>query len=122
MTNYEKKLVSVFSLFIRNRDRHLGCISCGCFVMFCKFEDGHYIQRGNHALKFNEWNNNGQCHWCNSMLNGNHEAYRERLIKKIGIEKVEWLESQKNVIYQMKLWEIKELLSHYQQELKKLGI
>jgi hypothetical protein len=42
---------------------------------------------------FNELNVHAQCEHCNSFLSGNIILYRQNLIKKLGIETVEWLES-----------------------------
>lgn len=81
-----------FNAFIRARDRGNPCISCGR-ATGCKMNAGHYLSRGARPeLRFNEDNCHLQCEHCNSYLSGNVKAYRERLILKIGIERVEWLE------------------------------
>jgi hypothetical protein len=81
----------VFNLWIRNRDKDLGCISCGSV---CLKEAGHYISAGaNTLLRFHEWNVNGQCIKCNRFLGGNYEYYRVGLIKKIGLHNILQLEA-----------------------------
>lgn len=79
-----------FNRFIRNRDRHLGCISCEKGAV----EDaGHFYPSTYSALRYHEWNLNGQCSYnCNRMKSGNLHEYRKGLIKKIGAEKVQWLD------------------------------
>lgn len=83
-----------FNKFIRERDKDKPCISCGKFK---SLQAGHYLSAGHHAnLRFNELNTNGQCAGCNLFLSGNLINYRINLVKKIGLEKVEFLESQRN--------------------------
>lgn len=66
----------VFNRFIRERDQHKGCISCGATVE----QAGHYYSQGHHsALRFNEVNTNGQCVRCNYHLSGNLINYRRGL-------------------------------------------
>lgn len=80
-----------FNKFIRDRDKENGCISCNTG----KAEQaGHYLSQGHHnALRFDENNTNAQCCRCNLYLSGNLINYRIGLVKKIGVEKVEWLEN-----------------------------
>jgi len=86
----KKKAVNVFNSWIRNRDRNLGCISCGSFN---QIQAGHYYSAGHYELlRFNEDNVHSQCLRCNYFLSGNLTHYRENLIKKIGIERVEMLD------------------------------
>lgn len=79
-----------FNKFIRERDKSKGCISCpGGQVE----NAGHYLSAGHNAIfRFNEHNANGQCIHCNKHLHANLIRYRINLVKKIGVEKVEWLE------------------------------
>lgn len=80
-----------FNAWIRWRDRADGCISCGAMVG--KVNAGHFRPAGaNAALRFDGANVHRQCERCNSYLSGNLSAYREGLIKKIGLREVERLE------------------------------
>ena len=87
-----KKAQVLFNGYIRLRDYKLGCISCQRpFVG--KYDAGHYRSVGAHpALRFNPYNNNGQCVHCNQHLSGNLVDYRIGLIAKIGLERVEYIE------------------------------
>jgi len=79
--------------YVRLRDIKDPCISCGNFHNG-RYDAGHYQTVGAFPeLRFNLWNVNKQCHWnCNIKRSGNQIAYRKRLVKKIGVDKVEWLE------------------------------
>ncbi|CAB4215321.1 Bacteriophage lambda NinG, partial [uncultured Caudovirales phage] len=53
----------------------------------------HYYSAGKHNnLRFNEDNVWLSCRRCNYYMSGNLIPYRERLIKKIGLERVEKLD------------------------------
>lgn len=88
-----KKAVEACNKYIRARDSHQPCISCGTTkpVQYCA---GHLKTAGGHPeLRFNELNIHKQCNkHCNMELSGNIGAYRPALINRIGIEKVEWIE------------------------------
>jgi len=91
LSEYKKELQVIFNKFIRLRDKGLNCISCNKPAK--KENAGHYRSvGGNPELRFEELNNNLQCEYCNTYLHGNLIDYRINLIKKIGIDKVEWLE------------------------------
>lgn len=82
--------------YIRIRDAGKPCISCG------KPDDGthqihasHYRSRGAcSSLRFHEDNIHASCAQCNTMKSGNILEYRIGIIKKIGEDRVKWLESQ----------------------------
>ena len=84
------KAQKCFNAYIRQRDKNLGCITCGGQVT----DAGHYIPVGtNSTLRFEETNVHGQCAKENRLEYGNMKAFRTCLIKKIGIKKVEALEN-----------------------------
>jgi hypothetical protein len=81
-----------FNKFIRLRDAGHPCISCQKPPK--KANAGHYkTTKAYPELRFNEDGCHIQCEHCNTYLSGNISAYRVNLIAKIGIERVEWLES-----------------------------
>lgn len=85
-----KHATDVFNAYIRERDKDEGCISCGTFKMI---QAGHLYSAGKFpALRFNEDNVNSQCLPCNYYRSGDLLNYRNNLIKKIGLERVEKLE------------------------------
>lgn len=91
-----KEAQRVVNEYVRLRDAKLPCISCG--ATSGKMDAGHYRSVGsaNH-LRFNLHNIHKQDYYCNCELSGNIQNYRIGLIKKIGIEKVEKLESMNEV-------------------------
>jgi hypothetical protein len=83
---------AVFNKWIRLRDDKDPCISCNRYHEG-QYHAGHYLSRGaSPELRFDEFNTRKQCSACNLHLSGNQVKYRIQLIKKIGLEKVEWLE------------------------------
>lgn len=104
--------------YVRVRDNLKPCISCGFTGDSRQWHAGHYMPMGsNGAIRYHEDNIHKQCSICNNYLSGNLAMYRINLIEKIGLEKVEWLESQK----QTKKWtveELREIIKHYRQKLK----
>jgi hypothetical protein len=88
-----KEAQAAFNKYVRLRDKDLPCISCGRHHQG-QYHAGHYRSVGSAPhLRFNLWNNNRQCAPCNTHLSGNLINYRMNLIKKIGEDKVDWLES-----------------------------
>jgi len=115
---YLRKTQEDCNAFIRERDRFEPCISCGTTadVQYCA---GHYRPQGkNAALRFSPLNIHKQCNrTCNMAKSGNLTAYRPRLIEKIGLDMVEWLEN----FNEPKRWtidELKELRISFKQLLK----
>lgn len=88
-----------FNAFIRERDRDEPCISCGTtkhkrtYTCISGWVASHFRSTGAYPeLRFTEDNVHKACVRCNSHLSGNLIPYRERLLDKIGLERVEWLE------------------------------
>ena len=67
---------AAFQKWVRKRDEHLPCISCGKMTAE-QWDGGHYrkaeIYRG---VIFHEWNVNRQCSYCNRYLHGAEVEYR----------------------------------------------
>jgi hypothetical protein len=55
-------------------------------------DGGHYETRKNRATELEPDNVWGQCKYCNGTLEGNSIAYRNRLLMKIGLERVQRIE------------------------------
>lgn len=90
-----KQLAQVLvNRYVRLRDLNKPCISCGYEGSSRQIHAGHYKPAGNNQqLRYNTINIHAQCSICNNHLSANLVNYRVALIKKIGLEKVEWLES-----------------------------
>ena len=85
--------------FIRLRDAHLPCISCDStpndhdLMTGSRWDAGHYRSVGAcPELRFEPLNIHRQCVRCNRNLSGNAVEYRIRLVLRIGVDKVDWLE------------------------------
>lgn len=92
----KKRAQAAFNAYIRLRDKHQSCISCGNPLPDTPngYDAGHYRSVGSAPnLRFNENNCHGQCKHCNNWLSGNHVNYRIGLIERIGLAAVEALES-----------------------------
>lgn len=87
-----RKALGVFQLWVRLRDAdengYAQCISCGRTYHYKQMDGGHYEGRMNRGTELEEDNCHAQCKRCNGPLQGNAIAYRNRLIEKIGIERV----------------------------------
>ncbi|KVN92578.1 recombination protein NinG [Burkholderia ubonensis] len=115
-----RELQAAFNAWIRARDAGHACISCGRFHQG-QWHAGHYRSVGSEpALRFEPDNVHLQCAPCNTHLSGNLIAYRVNLIKKIGAERVEWLEGP-HVPKKLTIAEIQEMKAFYRAEARRLN-
>lgn len=119
----KKDLDDAFNAFIRKRDTLSGyvfrCISCGDFKLINQMNAGHYFSAGhNEAIRWNEFNVNGQCIHCNKFLHGNEKGYREGMLKKYGPKVLEDLEIQRHNKSKMFKFEVQLLIEEYKNKLK----
>lgn len=122
-----EKAQMVFNAYIRERDKDKPCISCDydwkANANLRQAHASHYMAVGkSEKLRFNEYNVHKSCSICNSHLSGNLNEYRPRLIKKIGLEKVEELERVAKESTPCKYTEedYKKIVSIYTQKIKEL--
>lgn len=86
-----KKASVKFNRFIRERDKDKQCCSCNSYNIT---QASHFYSAGHYpCLEFTEDNVWGSCMKCNTYLSGNLNEYRKKLIKLIGIERVESLDA-----------------------------
>jgi len=114
------KAQEAFNAYIRKRDERLPCISCGDTKN--KMTCGHYKTVGAHPeLRFCEDNAAKQCWWnCNKNKSGNTIEYRIELVKRIGVERVEWLEGPHEPA-NLSLADIIEIKNKYRDKLRGLN-
>ena len=106
--------------YIRARDYGKSCICCGR-RLGKKFDAGHYLESGNNPkIRFDEDNIHSQSVYCNQYQGGNSDDYRGNLIKKIGLERVERLESMKGGTVKRTCEDYKEIEKYYKDKLKEL--
>jgi hypothetical protein len=106
IADLKKSVQRLVNTYVRERDKDLPCISCGKWSD--KYDAGHYINQGSSGfLRYNLDNLHKQCSFqCNHNLSGNKIEYRIALVKKIGVERVEWLEAHRKDV---KKWTREEL-------------
>jgi len=115
-----KDAQSVFNKFIRLRDKDEPCISCGKHHKG-QYHAGHYRSVGAcPELRFCELNVHKQCAPCNDHKSGNIIEYRINLVKKIGVDKVEWLERQDHEPKKYTIEDCKEIIKYYKAKIKEL--
>lgn len=104
----------------KGRDRDKPCISCGTWETV-QWEAGHYRSRGAAShLRYNEDNLAKQCHRCNCELSSNAIHYREGLILRIGLQRVEALENN-NTPHRYTREELDALRAFYRAKLRELN-
>lgn len=91
-SDHLRETQQAFNAYIRERDYHLPCISCGRHHQG-QWHAGHYrTVGGNPELRFEPLNCHKQCAPCNNHKSGDIVNYRINLVARIGPDKVEWLE------------------------------
>lgn len=118
-----------FNGYVRARDKDQLCICCGKELgqggVGGGFDAGHFRSVGSAAhLRFNENNCHGQRKYCNRYGAGRAVDYRIGLIRRIGIESVEALETDNHVHKwtREELIQIKEIYRAKRKDLEKRGI
>ena len=119
--DYIKLYQKVFNEYIRLRDQELPCVSCGVYI--CEeFHAGHWIASTYQYLRFYENNVWKQCSRCNTHLRGNPIPYRIELLKRVGLEEVEYMENARHMMLDISIPEIKEKIKEYKAKIKDLKL
>lgn len=112
-----KKAEKIMNAFVRRRDSEEGfftCISCAKTLPVVQMNAGHYVPVGKSSfLRFHEDNNNGECQGCNCFDSSHLIGYRKNLVKKIGLERVEWLEDNRHAPKKWSRFELEEIIKMY---------
>ena len=116
LTSWLSDAQTVFNKWIRVRDGNF-CISCQKLIKG-QTHAGHLrTTKAASQLRFNEDNCHSQCVSCNAHLSGHIIAYRINLVKKIGADRVEALESN-NESKRYTIDEAKFIIKTYKDKLK----
>ncbi|UWX75355.1 recombination protein NinG [Burkholderia gladioli] len=114
-----RELQGAFNAWIRMRDAGQPCIACGRYHQG-QNHAGHYRSVGScPELRFEPDNVHLSCQPCNVHLSGNLINYRINLIKKIGLERVEWLEGP-HVPKKLTIAEIQDMKQFYRAEVRRM--
>ena len=111
------KTQTIFNRYIRQRDSQNGyftCISCGITKDTSQMDAGHYVPvKNSSALRFDEYNVNGECKSCNGFDQFHLIGYRRNLIDKIGERMVMHLEGQHRLLKKWSRTELNEIIETY---------
>lgn len=120
------KAQTLFNEYIRLRDQNNGafqCMACGRYKPTDQMNAGHYMSAGLHnSTRFHEDNVHGCCIKCNMYMSGNLLEYRKRLIKKIGLDKVEELEIRAKMACKLDRYTLSEIIETYKDKVKNLKL
>ena len=121
MSNINEKLDRVFSSYIRLKysdwKGQCVCYTCGRRMSFKQAQAGHFIGRGNEAVRWDERNVRVQCPYCNEVLEGNLIVFEEELRDELGKDTFNSLIKDSKGHYPDEEWK-KEKFEHYKHELK----
>jgi hypothetical protein len=123
--DYVKLAQVAFNAYIRARDAHLPCICCGRtsekqYLTGTNWDCGHYRSTGSAPhLRFHEDNAHRQLTVCNRHGAGRAVDYRIGLIARIGLARVEALESDCEPRHYT-VDQLIALTAHYKRKLKEL--
>jgi Bacteriophage Lambda NinG protein len=123
--DWMKETQAAFNAFIRERDDGLPCICCSGEPMLRpltggQWDAGHYRSRGAAPqLRFDEDNCHRQRKQCNRDGSGRAVEYRRGLIARIGIERVERIENNHELV-RWTIDDLRALKLKYQQKRRDL--
>lgn len=119
-SDHMKETQQAFNAFIRERDHALPCVSCGRHHQG-QYHAGHYrTVGGNPELRFEELNVHKQCAPCNNHKSGDIVNYRLELVRRIGADKVDWLEGPHEP-KKYTVGDLQELKRHYRARTRELA-
>jgi hypothetical protein len=106
--------------YIRLRDKDDLCICCS-EPLGDDFEAGHFWESGNFSfIRYHEDNIHGQRKHCNMFKGGDSGFYRENLINKIGVDRVNWLDDNRSKSVKMTADDYREIEAYYKAKIKEL--
>ena len=117
---YAKEAQIAFNAWIRLRDQGLPCISCGT-TADVQYAAGHYRTVAScPELRFEPLNVHLQCNRnCNMAKSGSILEYRIELVKRIGKDKVDWLEG-KHEPKRYTIEDLKAIKAEYREKVRQL--
>lgn len=119
-----KKAEKLVNEYIRLRDSQDGfftCIACLKVLPVSSMNAGHFIPVSKSSnLRFHEDNISGECQGCNCFDRSHLVGYTLNLIKKIGQERVDWLQANRHIVKRWNKSELLEVIETYKQKLEQL--
>lgn len=118
----DKKLWSVFSIFIRTREIDeegiATCFTCGRKKHWKYMDCGHGIPRQYKSTKFDEKNNQVQCKRCNGFEGGKREVFKVEMDKKYGKGTWDLMILKSKQVCRRSQFEIDALTKYYKEQIK----
>lgn len=115
-----KKLDTVFSQYIRQKDAVNGiatCVTCGDQKEWKHQQNGHYMSRGHYGTRWDETNCHVQCAACNVFKKGNYTEYALYMINRYGTQHLEDLRVKAKTSTKFTTFELREMLEYYKKML-----
>jgi len=117
-----QELQPIFNEWVRLKNKGLPCISCGAVN---PTDAGHLFKVSTHPeMRFNPMNIALQCRSCNSLDDGNFEAYCDGIVARYGREYLQEVIQESIRLRQSNFkWsksDLKEMILYYKKEIKKL--
>ncbi|MFK0092905.1 recombination protein NinG [Pseudomonas sp. NPDC090592] len=117
--DYLREAQAIFNQWVRLRDAALPCVSCGRHHDG-QYHAGHYRTVGaNPELRFEPLNVWKQCAPCNNHKSGDIVNYRIELVRRIGADRVEWLEGPHEA-QRYTIDDLKAIKAEYREKIKQL--
>ena len=117
------KLDRVFSKWVRlsaaDHTGHVQCYTCGVTKHWQKVDAGHFMVRGKYGTRWDPRNVKAQCKGCN-LRSGEQHLFGLALDREYGEGTAEEIRQQSNQIRKWTNQELRDLIKHYQGELKNL--
>jgi len=110
-----KKLDSVFSAYIRARDK--SCIVCGSTE---NLQCGHLFSRTNYSTRWDEDNAAAQCRSCNMRHEYDWEPMRAAYVAKYGQDKYDEVYRRHTRVAKFSNNQLLSLILYYQEKLKNI--
>lgn len=119
-----KKLDAIFSKYVRlyysDNYGNVACYTCDSKMHWKSSQNGHFFSRVHHSTRWDIDNCRVQDYRCNVALNGNYIVYTRRMIKEVGMEKVDELERKSRSNIKISTIELREMIEYYTKEVGKL--
>ena len=109
-SDLKKTTQRIVNKWIRERDKDQPCLACGRFQD--KQDASHFLASGSSGyLRYCPINIHNTCYACNRYKHGNLLLYRIGLVKKIGLESVEWLEENREKLHKYTTEQLKAIIN-----------
>jgi hypothetical protein len=119
-----KKADAAFSSFIRKRDAHpdgrIRCFICEKPVPWKSSHCGHFLDRDQMPVRYDEMNAHAVCFECNCIDPRHKERYTSTMVSKYGLEAVQELVDKSRSLAKFARFELEEIISTYKEKLKAL--